>query len=98
MHGRKLLEWFATIYPDAVQVIAEKNLQLGSGAIPSEEEIDIEMIDDAPVPRNQQMSESMKTKLTCDTLRVDQAIAFLERTVAANTYTVRIKDIVRIKG
>jgi hypothetical protein len=73
-------------------------LQLGSGAIPSVDEVDIEMIDDAPIPRSRQMSEDMKTRLQCGEVRIDQAVALLEKTVAANTYTVRIKDMVRTKA
>jgi hypothetical protein len=59
---------------------------------------DIDMIGATPTARSQQMSDNMATKLQCDEIRVDQAIALLENIVIANTYLVREKDMIRIKA
>jgi len=75
MHGRMFLEWFSITYPNAVKIIKEKNLQLGSGETPSsssnwiKKEEEDDMTEAAPVTRNR-MSEYMRVRLECDELRM----------------------------
>ncbi len=55
------------------------------------------MTEAAPITRNR-MSEYMRVRSECEELRVDQAVAFLEKTVIANTNNVRRNAMARVKG